>query len=110
MLLNWCQSGFLVDSFLPIEEVVSVNCSVVILLNVKVDHMCEMLVISTQVGRQLELKLRLRRSLGNGKRLATALLLLLMVAATTSTVAIAVLQALNSPLGVWRSGAERKPT
>ena len=32
----------------------------VILLNVKVDHMCEMLVISTQVGRQLELKLRLR--------------------------------------------------
>ena len=49
-------SGF----FLPIEEVVSVNCSVVILLNVKVDHMCEMLVISTQVGRQLELKLRLR--------------------------------------------------
>ena len=97
------------DFFLPIEEVVSVNCSVVILLNVKVDHMCEMLVISTQVGRQLELKLRLRRSLGNGKRLATALLLL-MVAATTSTVAIAVLQALNSPLGVWRSGAERKPT
>ena len=81
-------------------------------MNVKVDHMCEMLVISTQVGRQLELKLRLRRSLGNGKRLATALLnlLLLMVAATTSTVAIAVLQALNSPLGVWRSGAERKPT